>query len=176
MIFIFICGIIVLVALILLIFLLKKKKLSIYDIKIKEAEQEIDALLSKKLSLLSDLYTHFNENSDKEFQFLCHLDEVEDDEFKLNSILNKAYKELKDYLDDNRSYIPSDDVKLLINDLFQCDIECTAVKNYYNDTINKYNKTIHKLSNKIVSQFMGLQKKEAYNDPVEEEFEILKKK
>ncbi len=176
MIYIIIPGVIVLLSLLCLIFLLKKKKLTIYDIKITESEQEIEALLDKKLSLLSELYKYYSEKEDNNFQFLCKLEEVEDDDFKLNKILNEAYRELKNFLDEKRSYIPSDDIKDTLNDLFQCDTECTAVKNYYNDIITKYNKNIQHFPNNIVAKIMHLDKKELYNDPKEEEFEILKNK
>ncbi len=176
MVFIIICGIIVLVALILLITQISHRNLSIFNIKINEAEKEIETLLGQKLSLLSDLYKHFSEKEDTDFQFLCNLEDVDEDEFKLNTILNNAYKELKNFLEDKHNYIPSDDIKTKLNDLYQCEIECIAVKNYYNDQVIEYNKVISRIPNNIVAKFSHLAKKELYNDPEEVEFEILKKK
>ncbi len=176
MIFEIISSIVVLIAVFLMIILIIRKKLSIYSIKIQASERDLDALLGKKLSLLGDIYAIYKEKDAKEFQFLCHIDEESEDKFKLNVILNKAYQELKNYLDERPSYVPSDEEKTLLDDLFQCDIECTAIKNYYNDVIVKYNKYISRFPNNIISKFMNLEKKEMYNDPKEEEFEILKEK
>lgn len=172
-----ISGIISLIALIALIIKINSDKLTIYNIKIGEAEQEIQILLEKKLSLLSELQKHFSEQSNgTELHFLCNLEEVDDDDFKLNTILNKAYKELKDFLDNKRSYIPDDEIQNSLNDLYQIDIECTATKNYYNDNTIILNNKIKRFPNKLIAKFMHIYKRELYNDPIEEEFEILKKK
>lgn len=172
-----ISGIIAFIALIILIIKVKSNKLTIYNIKAKEAEEEIQILLEKKLSLLSELQKKFSEqSSETEFNFLCHLDETNEDEFKLNNILNKAYKELKEFLENKRSYIPDDETKKTLDELYQTDIECTATKNYYNDNTVILNNKIKKFPNNLIAKFKNIQKKELYNDPIEEEFEILKKK
>ena len=172
-----ISGAITLIALIILIIKLKSDKLDAYTIRIEKAETEIQLLLEKKLSLLSDLQSKFSEeSSEKEFNFLCDLEDVDDDEFKLNTILNKAYKELKGFLEDKRSYIPDDEIKSLLDELEQINIECNATKKYYNNNAIILNNKIKKVSNSLIRKFKHIEKKEIYNDPVEEEFEILKKK
>lgn len=172
-----ISGTIAVIALIILVVKVKSDKLNIYKIKIEEAEKEIQVLLEKKFSLLGLLQKRLSEeSSEAEFNFLCDLDDVEDDEFKLNTILNKAYKESKDFLDNKSNYIPDDETKTLLEDLSQVDIECTAAKNYYNDKVILLNNKSRKFLNNIIAKSKGIYKKELYNDPVEEEFEILKKK
>ena len=172
-----ISGTIAVIALIILVIKIKSDKLNIYKIRIEEAEKEIQILLEKKLSLLGILQKKLSEESSEvEFNFLCDLNDVDDDEFKLNTILNKAQKELKDFLDDKRSYIPDDEIKTLLDDLSKVDIECTATKNYYNDNVLLLNNKSKKFLNNIISKSKGIYRKELYNDPVEEEFEILKKK
>lgn len=179
MIFSIISATIAFIAILLLIIKIKNDKLNIYHIKIQEAEEEIQVLLEKKLSLLSDLQTKFSDSaSEEEPKFLYNLEKSNEteNEFKLNAILNKAYKELKDFIEDKRSYIPDDETKNALDDLYQIDIECKAVKNYYNDNCIILNNKIKKFPNNLISKFKGITKKELYNDPVEEEFEILKKK
>lgn len=179
MIFAIISATVAFIALILLIIKIKSDKLNIYNIKIQEAEKEIETLLEKKLSLLSDLQTRFSDSaSEEEPKFLYNLEKSNEteNEFKLNAILNKAYKELKDFLDDKRSFIPDDETKNALDDLYQIDIECKATKNYYNDNCVILNNKIKKFPNNLISKLKGISKKELYNDPVEEEFEILKKK
>lgn len=172
-----ISGIITVLAIIMLITKIKSNSLTNYKIKLNEVEKEIETLLNKKLSLLTELQKKFSEReSDVEFNFLCNLEDVNDNEFKLNTILNKAYKELKDFIGEKRSFIPDDEIKEQLEELYQVDIECIATKEYYNNTSIVLNNKIKKFPNNIIAKFKNIKKKELYNDPVEEEFEILKKK
>lgn len=172
-----ISGVIALIALIILIVKINLDNLLKYDIKITQVSTEIQLLLEKKMSLLGSLQSEFaKDSSEKEFTFLCDLNEIEENDFKLNTILNKASKELKDFLDDKRSYIPSDEIKSLLEEFQQIEIECTATKNYYNDNAIILNNKIKKFPNNLIAKLKRINEKELYNDPVEEEFEILKKK
>ena len=84
-----ICGLITVVALIILIVKLNNDKLDFYNIKILEAEDNLQTLLEKKFSLLSALQQKFSEqNSEVEFNLLCDTKDIEDDEFMLNAIEN----------------------------------------------------------------------------------------
>ncbi len=172
-----ICGCIAFIAIIILIIKLKSDKLYVYNTKIQEAENEIQLLLDKKMSLLSEIHQQLSEQIENiNFNYLCNLEDINDDEFKLNSILNNAYSELKDFLENRHSFIPEDNTKHLIDELYRINIECIATKNYYNDNSIILNNKIKKFPNNIIAKFKHLHKKELYNDPVEEEFEILKKK
>ena len=172
-----ISGIITVLAIIMLITKIKSNSLTNYKIKLNEVEKEIETLLNKKLSLLTELQKKYSEReSDVELNFLCNLEDVNDNEFKLNTILNKAYKELKDFIGEKRSFIPDDEIKEQLEELYQVDIECIATKEYYNNTSIVLNNKIKKFPNNIIAKFKNIKKKELYNDPVEEEFEILKKK
>lgn len=177
MIIVIISGIVAFLALIIMIIKIKNNKLNVYEVKIEEAEIEIEKLLEKKFSILSELQSIFKEReSQVEFNLLCNLEDVEEDEFKLNSILNKAYKELKDFIEEKRSFIPDDEIKEKLDKLYNVDIECIATKEYYNDNAILLNNKIKKFPNNILAKFKGITTREVYNDPIEEEFEILKKK
>ncbi|MBQ7137201.1 MAG: LemA family protein [Bacilli bacterium] len=165
------------IALIILFFKLKANTITLCTLKIEEAEKELEIFLSKKLSLLSELQAIFSErDTETEFDFLCNLEDIDDDEFKLNTILNKAYKELKEFLNDKRSFIPDEQIKEKLDELYKVDIECSAIKNYYNDKVIILNNKIKSFPNSLIAKTKGIYKKELYNDPIEEEFEILKKK
>lgn len=172
-----ICGLITVIAVIILVIKLNSDKLDFYNIKILEAEDKLQALFEKKFSLLSELQQKFSEqNSEIEFNLLCDIKDIEDDEFMLNAILNKAYRELKIFLDERRSYIPDSETKELLKNLYDVDIDCTAIKNYYNENACILNNKLKKFPARTIAKFKKISKKELYNDPVEEEFEILKKK
>lgn len=172
-----VCGLIAFFSLIILIIKLKSDKLSFYNIKIMESEDQLQTLLEKKFSLLSELQQTFSlQNTESEFNLLCDMEDINGDDFMLNAILNKAYRELKHYLDERRSYIPDDNIKELLKNLYEVDIECTAVKNYYNENSTILNNKIKKFPNNVISRFKNISTRELYNDPIEVEFEILKRK
>lgn len=172
-----ISGLIALVALIILLFKLKKDKLEMYVIKIEQAEKQLNSLFETKLSLLSKIQKILEESEDNfELKILNDIDDSEHNSFKLNTILNKSYTKIKDFIDNKRNFIPDDETKKVLDDLYNIDIECIAVKKYYNDNASMLNSKIVKFSNKFISKFKHIKKKELYIDPVEEEFEILKKK
>lgn len=177
MIIVIISALVALISLIIIIIKLKNDNLLTYKIKIELAEKEIEVLLSKKLSLLINLQKSFSEREDDvTFNFVCDGLDKENNEFKLNTILNKAYKELKDFIDSKRSFIPDEEIKKNLETLYQIDIECIATKNFYNEVSIVLNNKIKKFPNNIIARSKGISTKELYNDPVEEEFEILKKK
>lgn len=172
-----ISGLVALVALVILLFKLKKDKLETYVIKIEQAEKQLESLFETKLSLLTQIQTIFEEREDEfELKILSDIDNDEQNSFKLNSILNKSYKKVKDFIDNKRSFIPDDETKKILDDLYNIDIECIAVKKYYNDNATILNEKRTKFLNRIISKFKHIEKKELYIDPVEEEFEILKNK
>ena len=94
----------------------------------------------------------------------------------LNAILNKSFKEINSFFNDHRGYIPSEDENDLLYHLQQVNIECKALKDYYNQNAIILNKLIESFPNNTIATFKKIQKKEIYNDPIEVEFEILKKK
>ena len=172
-----ICGIITIIAIIILIIKLKNDKIDSYNTKIIEVEKKLQVSLEKKFSLLSEIQPILSSQSEEnEFNLLCDLEEINDDDFMLNAILNKAYKEVKIFLDEHRAYIPDDETKKILKDLREIDIECTAFKNYYNEHAIILNTLIKKFPNSLIAKLKKIHKKEIYNDPIEEEFEILKKK
>ena len=172
-----ICAIVTICAIIILTIKIKSDKLNYYNTKVVECEKKLQVSLEEKFSLLCELQSKISDQSDDaEFNLLCDIDEIKDDDFMLNAILNKAYNEIKVFLDERRAYIPDEDIKDLLNKLHQTDIECIALKNYYNDYTKIINSLIKKFPNNIIAKFQKISNRELYNDPVEEEFEILKKK
>lgn len=172
-----ICGVITIISILVLITKVKNDKLEHYNLKIVECEKKLQIALEEKFSIVSELQSKLSSTiDDEEFKFLCGLEEINDDDFMLNAILNKADKEIKLFLEEKRAYIPSEDIKELLNKLHEIDIECTALKKYYNEYSNILNSLIIKFLNNTISKFKKIKKRELYNDPIEEEFEILKKK
>lgn len=157
-------------------FFLKKEKTRAYQIRLEQAEKELSILFEQKLTLLTELHQLFSEKeTDGNFDYLCEL-EQDNSGLTLNFILNRAYSELKRFLDSKRGYIPEDEIKIKLEDLYQCDTECMAIKEYYNIQADNINKLIKKFPTNLISKFIGASKIEKYIDLIEEEFEILKEK
>lgn len=172
-----ICAIITILAILILTIKVKSDKLNYYNNKVIECEKKLQSSLEEKFSILCELQQKITSQlNDVEFNLLCDIEELKDDDFMLNAILNKAHNEIKIFLDDKRAYIPDNEAKELLDRLHQTDIECTALKNYYNDYTKIINSLIKKFPNNIIARFQKIYNRELYNDPVEEEFEILKKK
>ena len=173
----FTCGIITVISILILIVKIKNDKLEHFNAKIIECEKKLQISLEEKFTIISTLQPKLSSISDDvEFNLLCNLEEIIDDDFMLNAILNKADKEIKVFLEERRAYIPSDDIKELLTKLHETNIECIALKQYYNEYTNTLNNLITNFPNNTIAKFKKIKKRELYNDPIEEEFEILKKK
>jgi len=172
-----ICGVITLIAIVILIIKVKSDKLNFYNNKIIKVEEQLETAFENKLSLLSELQSSISSHdNDVEFNLLCDIEEIKDDDFMLNSILNKAFKEINSFFNDHRAYIPSEEENKLLYQLQQVNTECKALKDYYNQNAIILNKLTDNFPNNTIATFKKIQKKELYNDPIEVEFEILKKK
>lgn len=177
MLIIIISMVVTILAIVILVLKIKSDKLKLYNTKISEVEKKLDVQLEEKFSLLFEIQKKLSEQTtDSGFNILCNIEDVENDGFLLNAILNKAYREINAFLDERRNYVPDNTTNELLNKLHDVDIECTALKNYYNEKSIILNNLTKKFSYKIISKFLKISKKELYNDPIEEEFEILKKK
>ena len=86
-----ICAIVTICAIIILTIKIKSDKLNYYNTKVVECEKKLQVSLEEKFSILCELQSKISDQSDDaEFNLLCDIDELKDDDFILNAILNKA--------------------------------------------------------------------------------------
>lgn len=144
------------------------------QIKINEAENNINILLEKKLNLLSNISKTINaKNKEK---VLVELPKIKNKKLEIFDLINessKLNKELNNFIEDN-NYILSDEEDSLMKDLYNTNLEINAIIDYYNLNSDLYNKTIKKptyLFIRIIKRFV---KKEKILVEKEVEFEILK--
>lgn len=175
-IYIIVCVVIVLLALIIGIYIYYHNKYQISMIKIKEAENNIDSLLNKKLELLLNVNEFVNKKKKK--ISLDGIDEIDKDKlnnFELNISLAKYNKTIIELTDYNKDIKFNDDEKNTLKELEKVEIDCLASQRYYNDNVVGYNNLINKFPSNIIGRMLKFKEKEFYVNEKEEIFEILKK-
>jgi len=171
-----ILGIIfIILFIIILLFILNNNKLKRLIIKIKEAENNIDMILTEKYTILSKIDKSIKDKSNTDFFNGLYKTNIEDvDSFELNKILSKydnAVIELSDY---NKDLEYDDEDIADFERLNNINIDRLATEKFYNDNVVIYNKLIYKFPINIISKFKKYNKKELFSNEKEEIFEILK--
>lgn len=171
-----ILGIVFISAVILII--LKNQVLNIESItiKIKEAKENINILLEKKIKILSDVSKVINDK--EEDKILLNINKIKNknlDDFQLYKELNKENKELNDFIE-GFEYVLPDSEHEMIKDLYNTNIEIKALLKFHNQNVELYNKTISKFTNLLIRMIKRYSKNELFEIEDEIEFEILKEK
>ncbi len=96
------------------------------------------------------------------------------DIFELDKELIELNKELKDILEYNKIDFSKEEQDLL-NKYRDTKIELSALKQYYNNSVEKYNSYIKSFKRILTKLIKKSKKKESFNIEKEIEFEILKK-
>ena len=174
--FFIILIILLLVAIIIWRIKAKLNKISVYVIKINEADKNIDILLEKKIETLTKIKDKLKEKTDDEIMIdLPKIKNLSLDSFELDAETEKLEKELKETLEYNKKLVLDDEENALISTLKKADVDLKATKNYYNDNCEIYNEIISKFPTVILSKIKGYNLLDFYEIKEEEEFEILKK-
>ncbi len=174
-----IIGIILLLIIFIAISIIScRSKLNISNIKITEAEKNIDSILSKKTKNLNKIKPIILKEIDEK-NFLEDIEEFnvsENGYFESNSLLADFYAELTTIIDENEKLLNNEEIEKILEKLEDENVELKATIKYYNDSVTKFNKKIEQFPNNIYRIFLGYKKKELFKDETREEFEILKEK
>ena len=172
-----ILGIILLLIVVITILIIScKSKLNITNIKIKEAEKNINSLLNKKVKNIAKIKPLILEEIEEQ-NFLDDIENYNIEEqkyFESNSDLADYYSELITVIDENEKLLNNEKINKIIEKLENNEVELKATIKYYNDNVNKFNEKINKFPNNIYRMILGYKKKELFKDETREEFEILK--
>lgn len=157
------------------LFVICKMKFDNIIIRIDEALGQVTDLLEKKLVLLQKVNKAVKKKTKEEF--LPNVEEIKLDEldiFEVNSEISKYDKDVTELIDYNREdKVDTKDYKLL-DELNKVDVDCTAVINYYNENVNKYNELLHKFPYSFTAKLTHHKEKKIFESQKEEIFEILK--
>lgn len=170
--------ILLLIVIIVLIILSCHNKFKLANIKINEAEKNIDLILNQKKDYIDKIKPMIaNEIEDK--KFLEDIDELiinEEKYFESNKILADLYAELLTTIDENEKLLNNEEIENIIDKLSENEVELTASIKYYNNSSTKLNEMIKTFPSNIVRVFLGFKKKELFKDEKREIYEILKEK
>lgn len=172
-----IIGIILFISILMLFIKSFLNKVGIYEIKINEANKNIDILLEKKLNLLTKTKEKIKDSIEDNFmEKLPKIKNQSLDNLELDTQIKLMQKELKEILEYNKKIILDDEANILLKNLEKADIDLIGTKKYYNDNAEIYNNLISKFPMSIISKVKRHHYLETYDNKKEEEFEILKEK
>lgn len=168
--------IIVLLAIIFSIVIINNNRFQIINIKIHEAENNINSLLKQKYELLIEIGKFIKKKTKEEtFDKVETINAEELDMFSLNEELSKYDKNITEYVDYNRDINFNDKELEAFDNYSNLNISCLASEKYYNDTVIYFNRLIKKFPTKIHAKLKGYTEKKLFENKKEEIFEILKK-
>ncbi len=167
---------VVLITIIVLLVKSTKNRLKLLNIKLKEADSNINLYLQKKKTTLDNIIKIIIDLKKDEglFDDFSNDTKKEKNTFVLHSVLNKYYSKLsKLLLDDEELSKNSDILEHLIN-LKNNEEELIGSIKFYNDSVVDYNGLIKTFPHKVFAKVKSLDNKDFYNNEKEELFDILK--
>ncbi len=175
LIYILLCFLIILLALMFTIYVINYNKFKSIVIKINEANENINVLLREKYNLLLLLKEVMNDKGKTEvFESIENIKVNELNSFELNIELSKFDKDVIELRDFNKDVEFNEEDINKFDDLESIDIDCLASEKYYNDNASLYNKLLDSFPSNIVAKIKRYKEKELYSNQKEEMFEILK--
>ena len=149
-------------------------------VRISEAENNIDVLLSKleeHLTRLISAIKEINSRYDDE-KAIVEFNKINDDKknsFLLDKSLNSCRFLLQELIDSDANLIDNEKLVDIKYDIIEAVSDLTAAKKYYNDYVVCYNKLIKCFPSNIVGKLWHYKLKDFYSNEKQEMFEILKK-
>ena len=137
-----------------------------YTIKLDKANEKIKEALLKKHDLLIKqikLFKGKKKLKEEEYKDFIDLDKsisVYDLDKEIESCSNK----LETILENNEKLIKDAKIKKNTNDLEKIDVTIKGLKKYYNNTVDNYNKRIHKFPSNIIANMYHYKDKEKNKD------------
>jgi hypothetical protein len=136
-----------------------------YNIKLNKANDKLKETLLKKYDLLLQqikLFKGKRKIKEDDYKDFIDLDKDDISIFKLDVEINNYTNKLQDVLQNNEKLIKDTKIKKNINDIEKTDITISGLKKYYNNTVDNYNKYLHKFPSKIVAKIYKYKEKEKY--------------
>ena len=161
----------------IIILIIKSQIMNIdgYNIRIEESSKSIEMLQKEEINLLTKISKKVKEQTEESvFKDLPKMKNKSLDMFELDKKLFDLNKELNDTFEYNKINFEKEDMDLL-NKYRDNKIELGALKQYYNDSIESYNKYIKSIKRLFIKILKKLKQKDTFDIEKEVEFEILKK-
>lgn len=143
-------------------------------IRINEAEANIDAILNKRFDLLNKSINIIKAETKLDKEVLGDIVKIRSRKlnfFDLDEQLSKAYQEFNYYVNNYEVLKKNDAFTKIEIDLIESESSVIALKKYYNDVTEKYNKLIHKFPSNIIALFKKYKKRELFKEKEEEKID-----
>ena len=175
-IYIILCIVIIVLAIVFALFVIAKNKFQVSIIKINEAEENVGLLLKEKYENLVEVGKLIKKKTkENAFEELDTIDIDNINNFELNTELHKYDNTILELVEFNKDINFTEKENETIDKLNNTNVECVAVMKYYNDNVTIYNELLNNFPANIIAKLKGYKEKKLYTNEKEEIFEILKK-
>lgn len=168
--------IIIIICLIVILEAYKNNKFEELIIRINEVEANLDAILNKKFDLLNKSINIIKSETKVDKEVLSEIVKLRSrklNNFELDKQLNEAYSEFKSY-EKNFEILKQNEAFTKIEiDLIESESTIIALKKYYNDVSNKFNKLATSFPANIVAKLKKLKLKELFEEEIKEDTNTL---
>lgn len=153
-----------------------KNRFNFLNIKIKEADSNINLYLQKKKTTLNNIIKIIidEKQDDGKFDDFDNLVKKPKDSFELHSTLNKYYSILSNLLLENEELSRNEDIVNHLVNLKSNEEDLIGSIKFYNDTIVDYNGLVNAFPHKVYARMHSFNTKDFYKNEKEELFDILK--
>ena len=176
--FLIIMIILVAILTILVLIMVNYNKFNFTIVKIAEAENNIDVLLSKKMELLKRSRPIIKKELkiDDFLEDMELLSEDNNNHFEMNLKLKELHSELLKILDENEKLLKSDTLISIIEDINNIQEEIVGSIKFYNDNVVIFNQLVGAFPSNVVAFLWRYKRKEFHNNEKKEMYEILNEK
>lgn len=157
--------ILIILCIILIWYIATYNKFNEYNIRINEAEANIDATLRKRFDLLNKSIGIIKANTDKSsvLEEIANLRSTKLTNFELDRKIYDAISEITSLKEEFKDLKKCEEFMKIELSLNETEAEIVAARKYYNDTITDYNKMVKAFPSNIVSK-LGKFKYKLYFD------------
>ncbi len=137
-----------------------------YNIKLDKANEKLKEALLKKYDLLLKqikLFKGKKKLKEDEYKDFIELDK-NINVSTLDNEIDKYSKKLEELLEKNNKLIKDAKIKRNTNDIEKIDVTIRGLKKYYNNTVDNYNKRVHKFPSNIIAKMYKYKDKDKYSE------------
>lgn len=173
-----IVGIIVLFVFIFIVcYFYSKQKFYDYEIKLEEAEKNMDIFLEKKIELLNRLVSHMKKKKlSKDLPDIEKYKDFKIDRLTLQFELFDTYTDIIKFVDEHENKLSDAKSISFLDQLSDNEDDLIATVKYYNDCATDFNYDLHRFPTSLMSHFLKKKQLELFRNEKRETFEILKEK
>lgn len=170
----------ILISITLIFYTMCYNKLQALIIRINQAEANIDTILRKRFDLIDKSVNIIKANTDYNSDILDNVIKLKSKKISNFELDRKIYEALSEFEFYKEKYPKLSNIKSFVkiaNELEESEPEIEALRNYYNNSITKYNEMIKKFPSNILGKILKYNEKTYYdnknlNDDIVNDFKL----